>query len=305
MGRMKEAHEVERILKQLLGMKVAAEEIQTLPLGHFYAAIGNEVKKVYVLPVGVPEEVGVEVAQGIRTPESVREAYLKPKLVEGDDLVYKEKWLEEKSKREELEREFARQVERLSDLKSQQKINELEKKVEEERKKRIGAENELLILKKKQETFEVFKKQAEEKAKIEEELKKLEPLKAFKEAFIKAFGVPGPDFTCAAGFEPAQVDVEHKGLVVNVHHVGDKVVKVSTDSVVGQILYAATTYFKDREFATGELNERLLEHGWNVKPSTLSAKLSLLANEGKLVKTDKGYRLPSMVRFEVKGEVEN
>jgi len=72
MGRMKEAHEVERILKQLLGMKVKAEEIQTLPLGHFYAAIGNEVKKVYVLPVGVPEAVGKEVALGRRSPENVR-----------------------------------------------------------------------------------------------------------------------------------------------------------------------------------------------------------------------------------------
>jgi hypothetical protein len=71
MGRMKEAHEVERILKQLLGMKVPAEEIQTLPLGHFYAAIGNDVKKVYVLPNGVPEEVGRSVALGEMAPERV------------------------------------------------------------------------------------------------------------------------------------------------------------------------------------------------------------------------------------------
>jgi hypothetical protein len=266
-------------------------------LGHFYAAIGNEVRKVYVLPVGVPEDVGVEVARGIRSPESVRDSFLKPKIVEGDDLMYKEKWLEEKRKREELEREFARQVERLSDLKSQQKVSELEKKVEEERKKRVEAENELLTLKKKQETFEVFKRQAEEKVKLEEELKKLEPLKAFGEALTKF--LTECSNVRVAGFEPSQVDLEHKQLVVNVHHAGEKVVKVSTDSVVGQILYCAVKYFKDREFATGELNERLLEHGWNVKPSTLSAKLSLLTNEGKLVKTDKGYRLPSMVRYEV------
>jgi hypothetical protein len=98
------------------------------------------------------------------------------------------------------------------------------------------------------------------------------------------------------------VELEHKGLVLKVHHAGDKVVKVSTDSVVGQILYCAVEYFKDRDFAAGELNERLLEHGWNVKPSTLSAKLSLLTNEGKLVKTDKGYRLPSKVIFKVDAE---
>lgn len=77
MGRMKEAHEVERILKQLLGMKVKAEEIQTLPLGHFYAVVGNQVRKVYVLPSEVPEEIGVKVATGVLTPESVRDEYLK------------------------------------------------------------------------------------------------------------------------------------------------------------------------------------------------------------------------------------
>jgi hypothetical protein len=300
MGRMKEAHEVERILKQLLGMKVPAEEIQTLPLGHFYAAIGNEVRKVYVLPAGVPEPVGVEVARGIRTPESVRDEYLKPKLVEVDqELVWKEKYEQLKKEFEEwkgmLENEIIKGV--------KERTKELENQFEEERKKRVAAENELLILKKKLETFEVFKKQAEEKVKLEEELKKLEPLKAFAEALTKFLA------ECSnvrvAGFEPAQVDLEHRQLVVNVHHAGDKTVKVSTDSVVGQILYCAVKYFKDREFATGELNEKLLEHGWNIKPSTLSAKLSLLTNEGKLVKTDKGYRLPGMVRFEVKGEVEN
>jgi len=285
MGRMKEAHEVERILKQLLGMKVPAEEIQTLPLGHFYAAIGNDVRKVYVLPVGVPGEVGREVALGKRSPESVRDEFLKVK-VEGDDLVYKEKWLEEKSKREECEREFARQLEHLTRKAREEAFAEAMKKVEEIKKQWNVEEYRQTIAELK-----------DEKATLETALKELEPLKALKEALINVFGTQaGPP-----GFEPSQVDLEHKGLVVNVHHAGDKVVKASTDSVVGQILYCAVKYFKDREFATGELNERLLEHGWNVKPSTLSAKLSLLANEGKLVKTDKGYRLPSAVRYEVSG----
>lgn len=76
MGRMQEAHEVERILKQLRLAKVKAEDIQTLPLGHFYAAIGNEVHKVYVLPAGVPEEVGRQVATGAASPEDVKVGYL-------------------------------------------------------------------------------------------------------------------------------------------------------------------------------------------------------------------------------------
>lgn len=106
MGRMKEAHEVERILKQLLGAKVPAEEIQTLALGHFYAAIGNDVKKVYVLPSGVPEDVGREVALGKRSPESVRDAYLIRKVAEVNDEVYREKYEEEKRKNDQLEKKL-------------------------------------------------------------------------------------------------------------------------------------------------------------------------------------------------------
>ena len=77
MGRMKETNEVERILKQLLGAKVKAEEIQTLPLGHFYAVLGNKVKKVYVLPSGVPESAGAAVAIGTDNPDDIRLQYLK------------------------------------------------------------------------------------------------------------------------------------------------------------------------------------------------------------------------------------
>ena len=122
MGRMKEAHEVERILKQLLGMKVPAEEIQTLPLGHFYAAIGNNVKKVYVLPAGVPESVGIEVARGIRTPESVHDEFLKVKVMESDDEVYREKFEGEKCKREQVEDLLKERDEQIGRL-----LSELEK----------------------------------------------------------------------------------------------------------------------------------------------------------------------------------
>jgi len=76
MGRMREAHEVERILKQLLGIKIPKEEIQTLPLGHFYAVIGDTVKKVYVLPIGVPEKDGQKVAMGKLSPETIRDKYM-------------------------------------------------------------------------------------------------------------------------------------------------------------------------------------------------------------------------------------
>jgi cell division protein FtsB len=260
--------------------KFTADDIMKLKLGHWVLVRKRPpfVGIVYSLPVGVPEEVGVDVAKGIRTPESVRDTYLKPILVEGDDLMYKEKWLEEKRKREELEKQFS-------------EFKAVFEKVDVEELKQ-----EILKLRGQVETGkEAIEKLKDEKATLEAELKKLEPLKAFKEAFIKAFG------TAPLGFEPSQVNLEHKGLVVNVHHTGDKAVKVTTDSVVGQILYCVVHYFKDREFTSKELDEKLLDHGWAVKPSTLSTKLSLLASKGKLIKTEVGYRLPKYVKVNILG----
>lgn len=129
MGRMKEAHEVERILKQLLGLKVTKEEIQTLPVGHFYAAIGNEVKKVYVLPVGVPEEVGRKVALGELSSDYVRTNFLKKsRVLEDEDMAYKSLWEEEKRKREKLEeeiKELKQKFERIEkDVDSHEKVKE-------------------------------------------------------------------------------------------------------------------------------------------------------------------------------------
>lgn len=285
MGRMKEAHEVERILKQLLGMKVRAEEIQTLPLGHFFAVIGDEVKKVYVLPAGVPEEVGRQVALGKLTPEYVRDTYLKPRIVEVDEeLVWKERYEEEKRRREELEKLIEAKVKEARE----QAYKEAMMKVEELKRQWNVEEYQKTIAQLK-----------DEKAALESALKQLEPLKAFGEAlarFLQSLNV--------LGVEPASqkvLDVEHKELVVNILHKGEEIVKVSTDTVVGQILYTALTYFKDREFTFSELSDKMLEHGWNVKASTLSAKLSLLVNEGKLIKTDKGYRLPQKVKFNIGG----
>jgi hypothetical protein len=41
-----------------------AEEIRSLPLGHFIAILGDDIKKVYVLPAGVPKGVGKRIAMG-------------------------------------------------------------------------------------------------------------------------------------------------------------------------------------------------------------------------------------------------
>lgn len=72
MGRMMQYDEVERLLKQTLSLDIPAQEIQTLPLGHFLVAAGDKVTKIYVWPHDVPEEMAVNVAKGGVAPETVK-----------------------------------------------------------------------------------------------------------------------------------------------------------------------------------------------------------------------------------------
>lgn len=72
MGKMMETNEVERLIKQTLGLNVPAQEIQTLPLGHFTVASENKVTKVYVCPWSIPKDIAAAVAKGSLPPERVK-----------------------------------------------------------------------------------------------------------------------------------------------------------------------------------------------------------------------------------------
>jgi hypothetical protein len=260
MGRMKEAHEVERILKQLLGMKVAAEEIQTLPLGHFYATIGNDVKKVYVLPVGVPEEVGRDVALGKRSPESVRDDFLKRKM-EVDEIVWKEKY-------EQLEKRF-------TDIRTEifNELNkEFESKIEEERQKAFREAMKKVDEIKKQWNIEEYQKTIvqlkDEKVALEATLKQLEPLKAFKEALIKFLG----PYAHTPGFEPGtsvpsdvSVSVEQPALTVKVEHKSVDLTDKTTEGKIA-IIYAEGKLPTDKWFTTTDVVNAFVSHGWPRDP---------------------------------------
>jgi hypothetical protein len=67
LGRQREGHEVERVREQIGRKKIDSEEIRSLPLGHFLAILGDDVKKVYVLPARVPAKIGRRVAMGEMT----------------------------------------------------------------------------------------------------------------------------------------------------------------------------------------------------------------------------------------------
>lgn len=118
MGRMKEAHEVERIIKQLLGHKVPFSEIQTLPLGHFYAVIGDHVKKVYVLPVGVPENIGKSVALGELKPTYVKDHFLKAVITDDIDAEHLTQIKTQKATIDKQQKQIKLRDTKLQDLQS-------------------------------------------------------------------------------------------------------------------------------------------------------------------------------------------
>jgi hypothetical protein len=299
MGRMKEAHEVERILKQLLGMKVPAEEIQTLPLGHFYAAIGNQVKKVYVLPAGVPESVGVEVARGIRTPEDVRDMYLKPKLVDADqELVYKEKYEKLKKEFDEWKAVFESEVAKCVEEEKQKIANEFSQKIKE-------LETELTNVKfLSQKDSEQVQQLLAEKNELLERIAKLEKdlsqYKAEHEALenLRKLLIP----TGPPGFEPGtsvpseiNVTVQQPTLTVKVER---KTVELTDKTTEGKIaiIYAEGKLPTDKWFTTTDIVNAFISHGWPRDPR-IGPTLDKMSSWGFFEKHYAGKRPEYRVRI--------
>jgi hypothetical protein len=278
MGRMKEAHEVERILKQLLGMKVPAEEIQTLSLGHFYAAIGNDVKKVYVLPVGVPEDVGAKVARGELTPEYVRDQYLRPvsRVLEGDvNLDFKQAWEEEKRKRDELEKEFTRQVERVSDLKAKEKVD---------KQLQFIAENYV--------SKDQFKTVEEENTTLREQLKTIEKDAQWGRKFRELFQeiLPTTNIPAATPEQNSVVGLQSTTTIVSVPSV-EKRVTFNTENMRGKILAVAEKGKLDSWLRLDAVVKAVEEERWSATPQEVNNALNDLEKQGLIAKrhTDRNY----------------
>jgi hypothetical protein len=104
-GRQQEMNEVQHVLKQIPvppRLRPKPEEIMTLPVGHFYAAFDEEVRKVYVRPAWLGESVARAVARGRRKVPRP------PKRAEEDETMWKEKYDEARKTIGTLERELKR-----------------------------------------------------------------------------------------------------------------------------------------------------------------------------------------------------
>lgn len=269
MGRMKEANEVARLLKQTLGLKMKPEVIQKLPLGHFVVA-EEEVETVYVWANGVPEDVARKVARGELTPEYVRDKYLKRKK-EDEDLVYKEKWEEEKRKREKIE----------ADLKERkQKIIELiDEKVQlEQRVKNIGEGNKVLVDEVERFGFEVKDlRRFKEIGESADELRK---------AFTKFLRL---DVTGVKTVS-REIGLQHSVTVVEVEDVKQTAV-IKTDTVAGKILTVAKKGKLNTWRKLGEVVNAITEESWTVTSQMVNNALNDLVKQQIIAKkhTDRNY----------------
>jgi flagellar motility protein MotE (MotC chaperone) len=273
MGRMKEAHEVGRILKQLLGAKIPAEEIQTLALGHFYAAIGNDLKKVYVLPAGVPEPVGMEVATGKRSPESVREEFLKVKVIEGDG-IYRQKCEDLEKERDQLLQTNKGMEEKLKALLTQaEPINKLE-----------------------EENLALHQQLDQDKGIIDRLQADAGQLQKIRKSFA---GLLQHNNTTSIPGDPSEVKMHigHSQLVVSAKFLGERHLEFSTNNKEGQMMYCIVNELPKEGFTEIELLRKVAEHGWKILQTTANITLRKWANEGLLIRNDKNYRLPAKVVF--------
>ena len=258
--------------------KFSADDIMKLKLGHWVLVRKRPmyVGVVYALPVGVPESVGVEVARGIRTPEFVRDHFLKPKM-EVDETVWKEKY-------EQLEKRFAAiRTEIFNELKK-----EFEGKIEEERQKAFREALQKVDEIKKQWNVEEYQQTImqlkDDKATLEAELKKLEPLKALKEALINAFGLPaGPPGIEPGTSAPSEVTVQREVPALTVQTLRKQLV-LSTDNAQGRaaLLYAEG-FFDEEERSIGAVQKEMMRRGWPKDPR-LSGFLDELCSWGYLRK---------------------
>jgi hypothetical protein len=284
MGRMKEAHEVERILKQLLGVKIPKEEIQTLPLGHFYAVIGESVKKVYVLPVGVPEKEGQRVAMRKTTPEAIRDKYMKiiPEPQETDITptqtsvsVGNAKPIQNSSWKEPFDAIKVR-VEGLF-LEVRKLACDIGSVAGEITKTACKQDIQALA------------------TRIEKCEKDIVEAKA-------AFSVKSIP-TKPTQEESETINLEHKEITVNLTH-SNKIIEMTTDDIHGRIMFCAIHDLPKDGFDEMQMTGAMADRGWRMERILLALHMDKLNKVGRLLKisTQKPYRyrLPSKISINVK-----
>ena len=284
LGRQKETHEVERV-RDILGKKISEEEIKSLQTGFFFAYVGDQLKKVYVLPAGVPEEIGRKVAFGELSSDYVQSHFLS-KNKEDDDEVFKEKY-------EEAMKE-------IKDLK--EKIVALSKIADQTGK--LLSESETHEASVRELNAFVDKLKAKKDEEIANLQKKLEAYEGLGEALRLLVGVSLPNIPVESE-RSSNVELDHAEVTYTIKDTS-KAVVMDTDKIVGKVLFVALKDLPKDGWTEKDLSEKMLERGWNIGHSTLAPTLGSFVKDGKIIRIEDTkptkYRFPSNVKFNVENE---
>jgi len=291
---------------------VSEEEIKSLPIGHFVAYLGDEIKKVYVLPANVPEEVGRKVALGELTSEFVRDNYLKKEVDE--EMVWKEKYDQLVQEFEEWKKSVrhyeikdAKELEQLITT-LRQENDEMRKAIfdyqtrdeEFEHSQALSSRDQAIVHLKEQleqtrKEFdgvkEDYKKDANELAEAEKTVKalkdRLEDFEALGEALAKVLPTSKPTSIPADVPSEINVSVEQPAISVKVER---KQLVLSDKDLLGKIalIYAEGELGTDW-FTVSDLTRAFEKHAWPRDPRA-SGTLDSMVQWGFLEKRYSGKR---------------
>jgi len=275
MGRQRELHEIDR-LRDTIGKTFASDEdIRQLPLGTFFASIGDDLKKVYILPAGVEENMGIQVAKGELSPDAVKNL-LTSKSKEGNDEMYKEKYEQEVKVNKDLSMD-------------NQKLKEQMDKNEKNTSKLLKLVDQLTEEKAKLEE-DMKGKDKDTSDRIEQLEKELESFNKLKEALcvLVPQTAQAPTSQAKGNIGEVVLTVEQPVLTVNVQK---KVVAVNTSNAQGRVaLLYSEGYFDGKERSISDIQKEMISRGWSKDPR-LSGFLDQLCTWGYLKKrkTDRWF----------------
>jgi hypothetical protein len=279
--------------------KFTSDDIMKLKLGHWILVRKrpSDVKIIYALPIGVPVHTGRKVAVTKLTPEYVRDKYLKPKLKEVNELVWKEKYEQlqrgfEKRVTEERDKAFKEAMQKVEKIKKQWNIEELQKTI-------------VQLKDEKAELRKAYNITVRELKKLSDEA---EALKTIKQALTLL--VPEP--SAPSGFEPGSdrnLTLQATTTILDVPD-KEKAVMITTDTIRGKVLQLAKSGFLNKWQGLGDVHKGLIEQfGWTLAKASLQRELNRMVDDFLLgAKRDLGrkqrvYKLAANVAFKQK-EVE-
>lgn len=248
LGRHEVKYAVETV-NDMTELTMEKKDIKRLRVGSFIIVDGvhHEVKRAYLQPCGVPDAMAIAIATGKASPLDA-ESHIKSfkfhvKKEVDEDLVFKEKWEEEKRKREELEKDCARQVERLSNLRAKEKL--------EERKDLEESQKEVERLRFEVKDLRRFKQLGEDADNLRQAFKKFLRL----DYTVRPLGLePGPS--------EVNVKAEQPTLTVEIHH---EPLTLGQGDLPGRIaIVYAEGLLPDKAFTTTQLN-KIMESRFGTK----------------------------------------